>query len=331
LFVSLFLFFGSDVIANLLFHKSYYSSYIQYVSFVLVLFAITCVNEQTFRGMKQILLFAFFQRTAKMLIAVILFIVFYYFLNIKDNVAVYSYMVGLVLIFIASTYILFNKLKSGKAKDLFPSSYILRSSIPMMMSSSVLLLMSWTDTLMIGSFLGEFEVGVYNVAIKVALLTSFTLNAINSISAPKLSETYNSNNMIEFNTVVTQTTKTIFYSTLPMIGLIFFFPDFLLNFFGKEFLIAKSTLLILAFSQVINSMSGSVGIILNMTGKEKVFRNILFFALAINIVLNLFLIPIYGIEGAAIASASSLIYWNLYSVYYVYKEYNVLTFISFLK
>ena len=70
-------------------------------------------------------------------------------------------------------------------------------------------------------------------------------------------------------------------------------------------------LLILAFSQVINAMSGSVGIILNMTGKEKVFRNILFFALAINIVLNLFLIPIYGIEGAAIASASSLIYWKI--------------------
>ena len=76
-------------------------------------------------------------------------------------------------------------------------------------------------------------------------------------------------------------------------------------------------------------MSGSVAIILNMTGKEKVFRNIIFVALVINILLNLLLIPKFGIEGAAIASASSLIFWNLYSVYYVYKELGVMTFISY--
>ena len=68
-------------------------------------------------------------------------------------------------------------------------------------------------------------------------------------------------------------------------------------------------------------MSGSVGIILNMTGKEKIFRNILSIALVIKVTLNLLLIPRFGIEGAAIASATSMIFWNLYSVYYVYREY----------
>ena len=118
---------------------------------------------------------------------------------------------------------------------------------------------------------------------------------------------------------------------MPIIIIIFVFPEFILSFFGKDFLIAKSALLILAFSQGINAMSGSVGIILNMTGKEKVFRNILSIALVINISLNLILIPIYKIEGAAIASASSLIFWNLYSVWYVYKKYGILTFISYAK
>ena len=61
-------------------------------------------------------------------------------------------------------------------------------------------------------------------------------------------------------------------------------------------------------------MSGSVGVILNMTGKEKVFRNILSIALVINITLNILLITKFGIEGAAIASATSMIFWNLYSV-----------------
>jgi O-antigen/teichoic acid export membrane protein len=94
---------------------------------------------------------------------------------------------------------------------------------------------------------------------------------------------------------------------------------------------ARVALLILVFSQLINTMSGSVGVILNMTGKEKVFRNILSIALVINITLNILLIPRFGIEGAAIASATSLVFWNLYSVYYVYREYNILAFISFSK
>tara|TARA_B100001741_G_C16193493_1_gene432539 strand:- start:27 stop:578 length:552 start_codon:yes stop_codon:yes gene_type:complete len=182
---------------------------------------------------------------------------------------------------------------------------------------------------MIGGFIGEYEVGLYNVAVRVSLITSITLTAINSITAPKISETFNSGRIEAFKSVVKESTKTIFLSTLPIIGVIFLFPDLILSLFGKDFLLAKTSLFILAFSQIINSMSGSVAIILNMTGKEKVFRNIIFVALVINILLNLLLIPKFGIEGAAIASASSLIFWNLYSVYYVYKEFGVMTFISY--
>ena len=87
----------------------------------------------------------------------------------------------------------------------------------MMMSTSVLLIMSWADTLMLGSFCDESQVGIYNVAVKVALLASFTLTSINSISAPKISETYNNNDFPAFYKVVSQTTKTIFYSAIPLV------------------------------------------------------------------------------------------------------------------
>ena len=109
----------------------------------------------------------------------------------------------------------------------------------------------------------------------------------------------------------------------------FLFPSSILSFFGDEFILAKFSLLILAFSQAINALSASLGTILNMTGMQKVYGNILLVFLVLNIVLNYLLIPIYGIEGAAIASASSLMFWNLYSVFYVYKYYGVLTLISF--
>ena len=83
----------------------------------------------------------------------------------------------------------------------------------MMMSTSVLLLMSWADTLMLGIFCDESQVGIYNVAVKVAFLASFALTSINSISAPKISETYNNKDLPAFYKVVSQTTKTIFFSS----------------------------------------------------------------------------------------------------------------------
>ena len=66
-----------------------------------------------------------------------------------------------------------------------------------------------------------------------------------------------------------------------------------------------------------------------MTGREKLFQNILLLALAINIGLNILLIPTYGILGAAIASTTSIVFWNLTSVVYIYKEHQVLTFFNF--
>ncbi len=329
--VSIFLFFSSDLIATSIFNKAYFSLYIKYISLLIPLFSLHCVNEQTLRGMKKISIFSFFQSTSKMMVTVILFLIFYYILGIDDNVGVYSYFSALALVFISSTIFIFYKLRKGIAEKLTKQSVILNSSIPMMMSTSVLLIMSWADTLMLGSFCDESQIGIYNVAVKVALLASFTLASINSISAPKISETYNNNDFPAFYKVVSQTTKTIFYTTIPLVAFIFIFPEFILNFFGKEFLSARFSLFILLFSQLINTMSGSVGVILNMTGKEKVFRNILSIALVINITLNILLIPKFGIEGAAIASATSMIFWNLYSVLYVYKKYNILAFISFSK
>lgn len=330
LITSVILFYLSDFLALEILKDSSLINVIKWISYILPLFSVICVNENFFRGLKMIREFAFFQKASKMLLSVVFFLIFYYLIEVNSkNLVVLVFLYSIILIFILTSYLVYKKLILGSFSGFLKSNVILKQSIPMMMSSSVLLLMSWTDTLMIGSFMSQVDVGIYNVAVKIALLTSFTLNAVNSISAPKLSETFNNKKDKEFRNVVSQTTRTIFFSTIPIILLIFLFPNFLLSFFGEEFVVAKTALLFLAFSQVINAMSGSVGVILNMTGSEKVFRNILFIALIVNISLNFILIPMYGIVGAAIASASSLIFWNLYSVYFVYRRYDVLTFISF--
>ena len=63
-----------------------------------------------------------------------------------------------------------------------------------------------------------------------------------------------------------------------------------------------------------------------MTGKQLVFMKVLFAGAILNVMLNYFLIPIWGINGAAIASMISIIFWNLSMVIFINRKYGFLTF-----
>ena len=325
---SILLYFFSDTVAELVFQKPHLTPYFKIIAFALVPFSIIHINVQTLRGLKKIKAFAFFQDTSKFLFAVIIFVLLFYCTGIEAIIIpIYSFLFAVFIIMIISSYGLLKRFKGVQLIKIFSQKEIVKTSFPMMLSSSILLLMAWSDTIMIGIFKTEADVGVYNVALKLAMITGIVIGAVNSIVAPKLSETFNNNRLDEFRELIKQSTRIIFFCTLPILIILFLFPGFLLSFFGTEFMIAKTTLLILLVGQVGNAMSGSVGYILQMTGKEKTVQNILIITLIINILLNFYSIPRYGIEGAAFSSAFSLLFWNLVMIVFVKRYYKIYSFI----
>jgi len=125
---------------------------------------------------------------------------------------------------------------------------------------------------------------------------------------------------------VKHSTLLMFLTSLPVLIAILVFPSFLLGIFGEDFTAGKTALLILAFGQFFSTISGSVINILNMSNRQKTARNIIAICTFINVVLNLILIPIYGINGAAIATATSTILWNLASVLAIYRIFGFVTY-----
>ena len=333
------LFFSSHIVAELIFHKPHLTPYFKVIAFVLIPFTIIHVNVQTYRGLKRIKAFAFFQHTAKFLFSVIIFVLLFYLTNIDPiTIVIYSFLFAVFIVMIISSYGLLKSFRGIQLIKIFSRRDILKTSYPMMLSSSILLLMAWADSIMLGIFETEAEIGIYNVAVKLAMITGIVLAAANSIVAPKISETYNNGRKEEFAIIVKESTRVIFFSSIPILILLIAFPNLILSFFGSEFLSAKMALYILLIGQIINAFSGSVGVIMQMTGREKLFQNILIIALFLNIGLNFLLIPrnnpfadfgIYAINGAAIASSVSIIFWNLTSVLYIYKQHQVLTFFNF--
>ena len=150
--------------------------------------------------------------------------------------------------------------------------------------------------------------------------------AIKSIASPKFAELYKKKELKLLEKVTQQSTKLIFWTTLPLVMLFILFSENLMLLFGEEFRVGVFSFVILSIGRVIVSFSGAAGNLLQMCGKQVIFMNVAIIGSLINIVLNYTLIPFYGIDGSAIATMISLVVFNLLLVYFVKKEFGFYTF-----
>ena len=312
-------------------------SFIQLNSFLVLPMAFFILHYQSLRGLKKIAEFSFFFRVSETLFTIISILVIMQFVT-SDYVPIYGYVSSICIVsflsFLSYTYWFNIKSKSQKNEqiDVLPLKKILHVSIPLMFAQSVQFIMAWTDKIMLGSMMTAEYVGIYHIAFKLSMFASITLMAVNSIASPKFAELYANNDIKTLKKVVSQSTKLIFWSSIPLVILFFSFPSFFLGIFGAEFKVATLAFLILSSAKLISALCGSVGNLLQMTGEQLLYMKILSAGAILNVVINYLLIPIYGINGAAIASLFSMSFWNVSMVYFVQKKLGILTlYIPFIK
>lgn len=114
-------------------------------------------------------------------------------------------------------------------------------------------------------------------------------------------------------------------SALPVILPCIFVPECIMKIFGSNYAEGAMALTILSIGQFVNVIAGSVGVLLNMSGHKRVWRNIALLTGVLNVILNITLIPIWGITGVAIATATSISFQMLISVVIVWKKLHILT------
>jgi O-antigen/teichoic acid export membrane protein len=142
------------------------------------------------------------------------------------------------------------------------------------------------------------------------------------MAAPKFSELFHMGRVDDLFRIARKSTKLIFWSTVPLLATLILFGKSILHvLFGRDFAAAYPAMVILVLGQFVNSISGSTGYFMNMTGHQKVFRNIVFLAAVINVSLCWALIPPFGIEGASIAGMVSLVFWNVCILVFIKIKY----------
>lgn len=332
LFVSTIVYAGSDFIANYFFHDQTLIPLLSLAVFFILLQAIGSLNMEAIRAFKSVNVYALMQIVPPLtkLIILLLLTGLFYQSNNPVYALLYSHFGLAIISIIALWYVLKNKkpinktdnkiVKLIKIKDLFVVSF------PMFLTSAMYIVMSQTDILMLGSLSTMADVGVYAVVVKLATLTVFILTSINAIVAPKFSELYHSGKVEELKNIAQKSSKLMFWGSLPIIIINIFFGIFILQLFGDEFSRGYYALLFLTIGYFVNSLVGSVGYLLNMSGHQKEFNKIIIFGGLVNIVLNYFLIPVYGIYGAAFGSMISMVLWNLLATVFIKKIFGFYIF-----
>ena len=196
-------------------------------------------------------------------------------------------------------------------------------SLPIFVLAIGGIVIGYTDTLMITYFLDTSKSGLYNVALPTAYSLLIFSTIFSVVTIPLVSELYSKklHKSIIFGIGVAHKYMLLFM--LPLALLIASFSKFVITLlYGAKYLGASISLTILVCGTVFYVLSSFNSSLLNGVGKSNLSARIFMSGAVLNILLNYYLIPRIGIEGAAIATAISYFTMLAVSIYYIDKEFD---------
>ncbi|MFT4305090.1 MAG: flippase [Candidatus Woesearchaeota archaeon] len=182
---------------------------------------------------------------------------------------------------------------------------LLSKSWPLMFSAVFAILYLRIDQIMIGLMLGDYELGIYSVAVKISEIGFFLPSIIAGSLFPAILASRKKSKKLYFHRL--QKMFDVF-TWVPLVVIIpvFLFSNFIIVFlYGVEFASAGIVLAILIWALLAIFIRAGVD---NYIVFEELYKIKLYYSLMgaiVNIVANIMLIPIYGIVGAAIATIIS--------------------------
>lgn len=289
----------------------------------IIFYCIYLVNVEVFRALNKTV----FSETLRNIIKYVPILIGFYFVNSTNKPlrVIDYYIYGFVFIALFSSVILYvlvkKKEEERQVTKLFDSTKeIVKYSIPIAFSTISIYLISSIDIFFIKYFKGSEYVAYYAVAVKIISIINVAINAISLSVATDIAYSYTNKDIESLKKIIKKTGKIIFYfSFLASIFLLLFHAQ-ILCIFGKQYIISKNAFVILLVGNLVMSISGNTYIYLLMTNKGIIMLKLLITAVLINVVLNFILIPKFGIEGAAVTSIISILFWNFLGAFYIYKK-----------
>ncbi|MBI1971122.1 flippase [Candidatus Woesearchaeota archaeon] len=304
--------FGIVSIVAIVFAKQLAVSYFHSVSAVtpIILLAvmfwlrpIVTLLSSVFVGFQQLKYFAFVDSMKMFFVLVLLGISFHVLGKsiIGPSIAYLGAFILLPLVlipFFLRVFPSFFSTKMDLSKELLRRIFLF--GIPMMVSMAGGNILVYTDTLMLTYFRTLEEVGLYQAAYPTANLLLYLPGAITAIILPLSSELWELKEKVKLQVGTELLYK---YTLIIMVFLAIVTAAFarqILSFlFGGAYLDASVPLIILSLGAILFAIATINITILSGIGKPKVIAKIVLLAAGVNVFCNFFVVPAYGMVGAA--------------------------------
>jgi len=312
----------SDFIATSIFNKPGFALVLYWMILALPSIALYTLLAMAFQGLHRPVTAILFQNLGLSSLFLVSFSVAWWQGVLSLNAASVAALYAICALVICSLafYMWFRQAGVRFQVDNFGDKALWSASSNLWAASSMSLLVQWSGLLVAGIYVSAAELAFFTAAQRTAMLTSFVLMVVNMVVAPRYAKLWQQKNITEMKRLANLSTRGMIALVLPVVTVMVIFPEWIMGLFGEDFKQGAILLVIMAIGQFINVATGSVGYLLTMSGHEKDFRRVTFFAGPLTVFLSYFLIMEYGVLGAAIATAIGLSLQNLLALAMVRKR-----------
>ena len=227
-----------------------------------------------------------------------------------------------ILLLSILTYLAFNLVKLSSPNKKYVHE-ILLYSFSVFFVGIFGLILRWTDVWMISWFMDTKYVGIYNVATTTAYLLNYFIGAFMFLYFPIAARLLSEGKKKQVRELAT---KIVFWNSIavaPVFFIIFLFSRQIINLlFGSSYLLASVPLSILVIGTFFRNIVSTSGNSLLALGRKRELIYSSLLAAVTNVILNYFLIPAFGLSGAALATTISIMV--SFSLRYLYaKKYDI--------
>lgn len=285
------------------------------------------VLKFSFQGFKKMAYFSSIDLVRMLLILIVLLIGFK--LNYGLLSPIIAYITIPIMLLVVFGSILFKKV----FPEFFKSKFVLeKSSLKSISKYSIFVMatsvggvvLGYTDTMMLTYFSGLTAVGLYSIALPTAKVLIYFARAIMGILIPLTADLYAKGEKKLLKIGIEELYKYSIIILVPAVLILFSFADLVINmFFGKNYILAATPLKILSIGMIFHILCSINGNVFSGIGQPQLNSKMIYSAAIFNFIGNLILIPLIGINGAAITTTGSYFIMMGYSMIKIRKLIDV--------
>jgi O-antigen/teichoic acid export membrane protein len=196
----------------------------------------------------------------------------------------------------------------------------------MMMTAFASLGIKFIDQLMIGHFMNAEMVGIYATCVMMSVVMEIPFNSLERIASPKISYAWSISDKAEVAKIYEMSSRYMFFAGAVLFCLLWSSIDLILQFLPPKYSVGRISFYIVSFSSLVNLLTGVNSSVILYSHKYFVASLFLFVLIAVGFLANYLLIPLYGLNGAALATLIAIGTFNLLKYLYILIRFKMQPF-----